>query len=185
MEQKISFQQLAKVKLQRNIAILWLLLMIISNLIFGIVILNNDDKTIIIPANLKQVAWISRTQVSAEYLEEIADYYANLLLNVTSRNYGKKLEIVLRHVHPDHFKEILNQQSARANKYEELDASTSFQTMSLQTDAEQLKVIVTGRLIQYVSGHQTGSDIKKYQLRFNNDQKILTLTHFQEIKNDK
>lgn len=93
-----------KVVTQRNIFLLFSVVMSIAIVLLSYLLILKKERIIVIPtvgANL----WIEDTKVSDSYLEKFGAYVANLLLTRTPGDIDQKNKLLLEHIHPSFFHE--------------------------------------------------------------------------------
>ena len=83
---------------QRNILLTICSLLLISNILFGIIGISKDDKTIIVPALKDTVLVTGKNNFSDSYIEQMTLFYIEMLLDLTPDNIDYKSQILLKHV---------------------------------------------------------------------------------------
>lgn len=139
------------------------------------------EKIIISPPELHQSYWVEGDRYSNTYLEEMAVFFAHLLLDVSPSSILPQGEVILRYVLPEAygvFKSKLLSDEKRLKK-QQLSLRFSPQSVELQkgTQAE-----LTGILSSYVGSHKISEHQESYQVVFAKRKGRLFLESFELIK---
>lgn len=184
MDLDITIDQRVKTLKQRNIALIFLAISLVSNLILAVILVAKDERVIIVPTHLKEPFWVGTYSVSNKYLEERAALIIDRMLNVHSSNFQGNMEFVMRFVTPNSeaHQELYEQMLSRHENIKKLGLSSSFYLSEIKTNGEKFEATVEGKLIQYLSGEKSLEAKKKYWLQFDYKYGDLTLKQFKEIK---
>jgi conjugal transfer pilus assembly protein TraE len=97
----IQKYNLSKLLQQRNAFMFIAVGLLLSNILLAIILFNKRERVIIVPAYLKQSFWSEGELVSPHYLEEMALFFAQLMLNASADTQGYRREVILRYVAPE------------------------------------------------------------------------------------
>ncbi len=178
MKQRFYTLNLMKLLRQRD-RLFWMSSLLgISNVLLGLCLFFSSERVVIVPASLAKSFWVDRSRVSAEYLEEMALFFAHHLLDVTPASAHYQREIVLRYTAPSYHNALKKRLVEEEEHSREGQISTSFKPVQIKTDPERLEVELTGDLISYVGGKSATQQREIYLLRFHYSQGRLLVTHF-------
>lgn len=133
----------------------------------AIISLIGNEKTVLVPPTIDRQFWVSRDQVSKEYLEEMAGFLTFLILNVSPGDVDWKRKVYLGYVAPDVFADAKAKAEVEADRLRQNNASTTFLIQQLAASERDQSVTVTGRLRRQVSGVEVGEpENRSYQVDF-------------------
>jgi conjugal transfer pilus assembly protein TraE len=165
---KLSLKQkrVSSFSLQRN-ALAGLSAVLLTVVVLQTVLLfYRSEKIIIHPPELKESYWVEGNRFAPSYLEEMAAYFAHLLLDVTETSFPYQSEIVLRSVDSQsygHFKTKFLEDLARIKR---TNISTHFQLSESTISPETLSVELTGELLGYVALKKISQERETYRVTF-------------------
>lgn len=131
---------------QRNVFMLLSVLSIATCLILGIKMLSSQERIILVPG-LNQEVWLSKSGVSASYLEEAAAMYLPLLLDLDYTSIDWKKDKLLSHVSQSdtaYMKLLTDYFASTKEKYKQFSMSTHFSVKKLETNPKELTVKAHG-----------------------------------------
>lgn len=127
----------------------------------------------------------SRQSLCPSYLEEMAAYFAHLLLDVSEVSFPYQSEIVLRSVGSEqygHFKTKFLQDLERIKR---TNMATHFQLSETNISPETLSVELTGELLGYVAGKKISQARETYRVTFRAFKGRLYLIGFDLVQTSK
>src|SRR5690242_10433642 len=68
---------------------------------FSVFCLVGKERVVIVPPIVNRDFWVATDTVSDSYLEQMAEFFAGLLLNVTPNSFATRSEHLLQHVAPN------------------------------------------------------------------------------------
>ena len=154
------------VEKQRNILLLVCLGLLFANIFLATALLSHDDKIIVVPAGFNKSFYVRGSYVSSEYLEEMGEFVAHLILNISPENADYKYEKLLKYVDTrsyDYFKEHYLD---LITKFKQEDISTYFSPKTMEVDENNLRVVLEGDYIQSAGSEQVSRSLEKFYIQF-------------------
>lgn len=108
------------------------------------------EKTIISPPTINKSFWVSGNAVSREYLEQMAYWYAGLVLNVTPTTGDYQKQMFLHYAAPSDTGRLSAEVASRLDYLTKNSASTLFSAQTLNADEKLMKVAIAGYLDTFV-----------------------------------
>lgn len=116
-----SYQgSLAAARYQKHI----IFLLLVSNVILGIALSSKERTVVMVPPNLEQDTWVSKTDASISLKETWAVYVATMLGNVTPRSVAGLGPMLQKIVAPGAYKDVMD----------------NLATLKKEVDAEQIEI---------------------------------------------
>jgi conjugal transfer pilus assembly protein TraE len=132
-----------------------------------IVSIVGSERTVIVPPSIDKTFWVTRTQASREYLEQMAGYVAWLMLDVSPSTIDWKRNVLLNWVPPAEHAAMKTRMDLEAERLRSNNASTSFLIQQFTADEKEQTVLVTGRLRRQINGTDVGEpETRSYLARF-------------------
>lgn len=174
---------LQKLVKTRNLLVLAIVVSVLLNLIQAIatVRFSNNTTTVVVPAEIKEPFTIKGKKLSAEYLRQMSDYFAALVLNVTPESMTDKTNSILRYVHPSVYGEMKAYLFNEANNLKRNQQSRFFTPTNFDVDEEQNKVIVEGDETHLIGKLEAFRERRRYALTFSYEHGQLYLNSFYKI----
>jgi conjugal transfer pilus assembly protein TraE len=166
MQKKIEQHRISYLLSQRNIlagASAFLLSIVFLQAIF---LFFRNEKIIISPPELHQQYWIEGDRFSEGYLEEMAIFYAHLLLDVSAETLLYQGEVILRSVDADSYSRIKTKLFADAAKLKKENVTSRFEPKKAIISRQNLDVQLKGTMTHYISGKQISSFEETFVIRF-------------------
>lgn len=132
MNPNLLYQKQQQLRLQRNILLVLGLVLLFSNILLSIFVLNKADKTIIIPATLAREVAMVEGRFSDSYIEEMTIFFSNLLLDLTPETIDYKSSILLRFVEPSSYHVLQEYFVQEGVKYRKYNLSTNFHVKAIR-----------------------------------------------------
>lgn len=108
------------------------------------------EKIVIVPPTINKSFWLSGTEVSKDYLEQMAYWYAGLVLNATPATGEYQKQMFLRYATPSDVGRLTTEAATRLEYLAKNSASTLFTVEALTTNEGLMKVALTGGLSTFV-----------------------------------
>ena len=115
-----------------------------------------NERTIVEPPGNNQTFWVTGSEASQEYLEQMAGYVAWLILDVSPSSVDWKKETLLKYVEPDKHGQFKTAMELEAQRLRKNNAATAFEIRQFNTNVSKQMVLVTGRLRRLVNGADVG-----------------------------
>ncbi|MEW8375828.1 MAG: type IV conjugative transfer system protein TraE [Candidatus Thiodiazotropha sp.] len=133
-----------------------------ANAVLAVTVAGTDttEKTIVTPPIIERPFWVKGSEVSPEYLEEMARYLSTLVMNATPKSIDANIEIFLRYVAPKSYGDIRSRMTVQADRLKRDDVSTAFYPVGYQTQSKQRQTVVTGDFVTMV-GKQRISSVRR------------------------
>ena len=123
----------------------------LSSVLLGIVLLQSiflffrHERIIVSPPELHQSYWVEGNRFSESYLEEMAVFFAHLLLDVSSDSLLYQGEVILRHVDAESYSRIRTKLFADAAQLKKENATSRFQPKNICL----CKATTVARLVEF------------------------------------
>lgn len=144
-----------------------------------------SEKTIISPLELEQSYWIEGNRFSPNYLEEMALYYAHLLLDVTPSNMLYQGDVLLRYADSSHYGSLKQKIYEDQKRLKKENLSLSFSARESHVYPDKLCVEVTGDLMGYIGAKRISQHRETYRVCFSSKGSRLLLKDFSLVSSDK
>jgi conjugal transfer pilus assembly protein TraE len=168
MKYAINKSQLAKIFEQRNgyLVLCCGLLIVCFTMAVIIFCLADREKIIIAPPELHRSFWVTNSEVSPEYLSEMALFFIYLRFNLNAENVEFQRESLLHYVDPGFYGEIKGQLLKEEERIKNEHLSSFFYPNDLKVDPKKLTVLIIGDL-QHTVGKETMPAVRiNYEIRF-------------------
>ncbi len=151
-------------------AALVLVALLVGSLVVNVILalvttrLAGRERVVVVPPTVHKSFWVETERVSAEYLEQMAYFLAQLTLNVTPASVDHQARVLLQYVAPASYGELRATLLAAAERVKRDGASTVFSTQDLVIDEPGLRVGVRGQLSTFISDRRVGDVAKGYAI---------------------
>jgi conjugal transfer pilus assembly protein TraE len=161
---------------------LLLVLLFVTPLLFF-----KTERVIVLPADVKQSFWVEGNQFSDSYLEEMATFYAHLLLDVTQEYFEVNGKMVLRAVAPESYSTVKTKLLKGIEKMKNENASTLFMPQKALVYGDKLEVHLEGLMRHFIGGKEISSYVEKFKICFSGHKGRLFINSFSllETQNNK
>lgn len=141
---------------------------LVTNVLMGMALVakDNNHRTTIVPAVISREFWVDDYNMSAEYLEQMAYFALNYVLNNTPSNVDYNISAVLKLVSPRSYGEIEKSLRAGAARLKSNNATTAFHVLSVNPDVATKSVVFNGMLATWIGDRRTSNTAKSYIVRF-------------------
>lgn len=153
----------------------WLLTLCLVFTILG------RERTVVVPVTAQRTFWLTAEHASPAYLEEMASFFAWLILDVSPETADWKREVLLKYTLPDHVDEIRKRLELGALRLRKINGSSTFTPRQLITDEKSQTVTLIGTERVLVNGAETSSKLKRYSAAFIVIAARIHLKSFEEV----
>lgn len=172
---------LARAFKQKNQMQAIVLIIVLSNLLLATYLFSNQNRIVVIPAQVNNSFWTENRKVSKEYLEEMAMFFTNLLLDVSPHTMTYQRDIILRNVDATAYNQIKLKLIKEEARYKEENLATTFRPTEIIVNNIKFQVYIKGYLISYVAGKKVSENEEKYLLQFRYDANRLFIKSFEYL----
>lgn len=172
---------------QRNLFLLFTILLAVTSSVLSLKILMQEERIIIVPPLTSEVM-ISNRKVSSSYLEQMTMVFLNSLLDLSSIDVLHKRDMILKYTsnsHPSFSKRINEYFADSAEKYKNFDLVTYFTVKNMEIDETKGEVIAHGILTSRYGKRGFESTPTSYRLSFEFSGGYLRLKEFNQVVDDK
>jgi conjugal transfer pilus assembly protein TraE len=185
MRFSLKEKRLSHLIVQRNMLAGLSVSLLTISVVLSATLFFKSEKIIISPLELEQSFWVEGNRFSPNYLEEMAGYYAHLLLDVTPANILYQGNVILRSVEPESYGAIKQKLFEDSKRLIRENLSLAFSPIEFRVAPDQLTVDVTGDLMSYVSGKRVSQHRETYRVVFSANKSRLFLKSFTLVASDK
>lgn len=158
-------------------------LLAIFLLIVLCIAISNRNMTMLVPMNLNAPMSVSNNAVSRQYLDETALSFINLRLNFDPYSVDGNHAIILRFVSSNNYESIKKALDMEAKLVKSQGISSNFYLNNISINKHALSVLMSGTLIRSVSNKQLKPIHTQFEIDFENNNGLLLITNFFEVKN--
>ena len=160
-------------------------LMALSNLLLtGYLIVNDSrEKTIFVPPKFDQPFWIQGNEASPEYLIQVGEWFASLLLSYTPKNLDYRIQAFLRYASPEAYAVLQTQLTEEAERIKHHEMSAMFFPADARVRGPFVAVI--GQQIIRVGKEIVSEKTIAYRMKFQLASGFVHVTEFEEVNRDK
>ena len=144
----------------------------------------NHSRTIVTPAVVEKPFWVSNSEVSADYLSQMALFLVGCKLNLTPENADSMRKILLRYTDPRYYGAFNTALIAEHDRIIQQHINTVFYPIDITVDAKNLTAVVTGDLYSGVGTTQLAPQHLSYQFQFTYRHGRLLIKNFNEVKSN-
>ena len=180
MRANIIVEGLTRAFKQRNQAVIFGAIIAFSNVLLTGYLFIRKERVVIVPAQINQEFWVERRVVSKEYLEEMALFFVNLLLDATPHSMQYQRNTILRNTDPKEYDGLKNKLIREEERYRKENLATTFSPTKIVINTSKLQALVSGYLTSYVSGKQVKQSEDSYVLTFRYDAGRLYILSFRD-----
>ena len=173
----------AEVLWRRNLWMVVALIMAVANLGLSGWVLTSDtrEKTIVVPPTLDRSFWVHGDEVSPDYLEQMAVYFASLALSYNPDNIRHQVTLFLRYADPEGYGALAARLEGDTEKVERNRLASVFYPQEIRIKGYQ--VALTGQLITLVGDKQTEQRQTAFLIAFAYRNGRLFVAKFMEVPN--
>jgi conjugal transfer pilus assembly protein TraE len=146
--------------------------------------ISGTERTVVVPPRIEQGFWVSSSSGSKDYLNQMAAYFAYLILDVDAETIDWKKNALLDWIAPAQHGPMQTRQDMEALRLRKNNAATYFRPQQLIPDEARQSVLVMGRLRTTINGVETSNEIKSYLVELDFAGGRAHLKTFKEIVRD-
>ena len=171
--------------IQRNILLLVVVVLLISNVFLSIWIFGKKEKLVIIPAIKEEVEIRSgKERFSESYIEQMTIFFIELLLDLTPENIKYKSQILLKHVVPENYHSIAKHYKEEEERHKRYRLATKFDMVGMKILEGGERVEIEGVLSSRFGEESMKQKQVKYEVKYKKGVGRLLLEGFRK-KEDK
>ncbi|MEI8295778.1 MAG: type IV conjugative transfer system protein TraE [Alphaproteobacteria bacterium] len=185
MKFSLKQKRISSFSFQRNVLAGLSVVLLVVVVLQTVLLFFRSEKIIIHPPELKESYWVEGNRFAPSYLEEMAAYFAHLLLDVTETNFPYQSEIVLRFVDSERYGYFKTKFLEDLERIKRNNISTHFQLVETTIMPATLVVELSGELLGYVAGKKISQDRETYKVTFRERKGRLFLVGFDIVHSSK
>lgn len=120
------------------------------------------ERVVLVPPAIHKTFWVDGERASAEYLEQMGYFLAQLTLNVTPHNVEHQGRVLLRYAAPEAYGDLRTSLMTTAERVKRDGASTVFSAQDLLVDEATQRVGLRGVLSTFISDRRVSETSKGY-----------------------
>ena len=159
--------------------------MALSNLLLVGYTMTNDvrEKTIFVPPEINQPFWVQGNEASTEYLTQVGEWFASLVLSYTPKNLDYRIQTFLRYASPDAYGVLHTQLTEEAERIKKHEMSAMF--FPIDAKVRGSFVAIVGQQILRVGKEIVSEKRIAYRMKFQLQGGFVHISEFQEVNRDK
>ena len=136
----------------------------LSTLVLALLLasLAGRERVVVVPPTVQKTFWVEAERASPEYLEQMAYFLAQLVLNVTPQSAEAQSRILLNYAAPSAYGELRTAMAANAERVKRDGSSTVFSPQDLIVDEARQRVGLRGLLTTFISDRRVSEVAKGY-----------------------
>ena len=136
-------------------------------LLLALTLLRHQPKIILEPPTRSSTITVQGNRVDENYLIEMGNYVAHMMLDVTPATIERRNDEVLKWVHPSTYGDLQNRMTVAAKRVKASNATTMFWPTQVSPDPDNMRVALIGTLETYVNGTRVLPDrMQSWMLQF-------------------
>jgi conjugal transfer pilus assembly protein TraE len=151
-------------------------------LILSILLFRQNSRVILVPPTIEKPLWVESNKVSTDYLERMAVFIINQILDVSPDSAKYQRNLILPYVAPEFYGDFKSRLESEEKMMSLEQVTTSFSPKTILVDEKKLTVTVVGNLISFVGRERIDQDQKVYEMAFRQKDGVVLLTHFEKGK---
>ncbi|ATD39099.1 type IV conjugative transfer system protein TraE [Aeromonas salmonicida] len=184
MDPYVKRDRLAIKSLLNFLLVAGFLAMLITNLVLGYTsyqALTHQSRTLI-PPTISKAFTVSDGAVDEPYLEQMADYFLYLKLNVTPANVARQFGQLLEYVDEQSWHSVQPKLLREATVIKKDNISSQFSVEGIRISLDTLQVQLYGKLQKYVGQRALEPEMKWYQVSFSYEHGVIGLLSIEEVE---
>jgi type IV conjugative transfer system protein TraE len=170
---------------QRNMLLKLTIILLLILVILSLCLLFRNERTVILPPEVRREFWAEGNRFSPEYLEEQAVYMAHLALDINQTNCPYNAEILMRYADAEVCAYLRERFEKTLKTLKQNDASTRFDVKDATVFPESNTVHVKGILNCFVGSRQINGYSETYEVNFRTFRGRLFLKDFKLLETSK
>lgn len=131
-----------RLQLQRWVLIVVLSLSLMSNVLFGVVVLRKSERIIVLPGMVSSEFSVGGgdTPFSAKYVEQMTVFFVHLLLDITPQSISYNSSVLLRYVEPGYYQSMVQYFAHEKKVHEKYNLVTRFDITEMKIHGQVVEV---------------------------------------------
>lgn len=156
-------------------------ILLITNffLVIFLINLNTREKTIVVPSDFKKEFWIQGDQVSPLYVEQMSNYFFQLLLTYNKQNVLNQYKTILHYVEPARYGKMQSFLLSDADRIQRNELGSVFYPMGIKVSGMMAEM--DGEHLGLVGSQIISRKMKKFRMILNYMNGQLNINSFEEI----
>jgi len=186
MDKKRFLSTLSQVQWGRDLWRVIALGMAASNVLLAcaVVGIDSSEKTIVIPPVVEKAFWVHGDQVSSEYLEQMALFFASLVLTYHPDNIDGQIQLFLRHADPAAHGPLSARLALDRDRIRRNALAQVFYPVAVRVREADRQVALSGDVVSMVGGQATGTRRATYRMKFSYRDARLFVSEFGEAPDE-
>ena len=156
---------------------------VIALILLAFSLMRHQPKIILEPPTRTKTMTVQGDRVDSEYMIEMGQYVAHMMLDVTPKVIDARQDEVLKWVHPTTYGDL--QMTVAAKRLKEANSTTFFWPTQVAPDPDNLRVALIGTLETYVNGTRQPPDkTQSWLLELNSTGGHMTIKDWKETPLD-
>jgi len=169
---------------QRNIFVGLSAALLGANILLALKTFFHLERILVMPPEIHQSFWVEGNRVSNHYVEEMALFFAHLLLDTSEASAPFHREVILRYAQPESYGALKTQLLEDEQRYKKEQLSTSFKPSVVEVDNKKMTADLTGDLLSYVGSKKISQNRETYRFHFHYDHGRLQIVSFLLVKTE-
>lgn len=171
------------IRIQRNLLLIFAVFIVIANTLLAVGIYSQKKLVVMVPTLDKEIV-IGTNYVSEDYLLLRAEQISSLLFNIREENYLYNRNQLLNQVASNSKEDFKAQLEEFISDVKQKKYYYVFSKQASEIDNQNLTVTFLGYLETYLIDRKISSQLRSFRFSFVNNGGIVTLTSFEEVKNE-
>ncbi len=182
MRLRLLNSRLSNLLHQRNFLLSLATALLLLNFVQATLLMFKTERVVVVPPEVKREFWFEKNQVSASYLEEMALFFADLILESSPESTTYKREIILRNTVAQGYGSLKARLLEDERRIKKDRVVTSFQPNSVKVS--RLTVAITGDLMSFVGEKRISQSRDTYQFEFIYQHGRLLIQSFKLVRSE-
>lgn len=131
---------------------------VVALILLAFSLMRHQPQVILEPPTRTKTMTVQGDTVDSQYMIEIGQYVAHMMLDATPKVIDARQEEVLKWVHPKTFGTLQNRMAVAAKRLKESNSTTIFWPQQVAPDPDNLRIALIGTLETYVNGTRQPPD---------------------------
>ena len=178
MKQRLFSLRLKNLGTQRNLLLIIITGLVVSNVILAIGVMDKQEIVILVPPEISRGFTFTSNHPSESYLQEMSLFFSSLVLDNSEQSFTYKREMILRYVDPEFFGDLKRQLMETQERYTKENLSTHFRPLEVVVDTNKLQASVTGEMETFVGGTRVSGTKETFVISYAYKRGFLSITSF-------
>ncbi len=185
MKQRLLSARFVHLLHQRNSLFLLVMALLTLNFFQACALLVRSERVVVIPPHTTASFWVEKNRVSPSYLEEMALFFANLILETTPESAAYKRDIILRNTLSEGYGALKTKLLEDEGRLKKERVVTAFQPNGIKVNPAHMTVEITGDLLRFVGEKRISQSRDTYGLTFVYRNARLLIKSFHLLRSDR